>query len=490
MAAMRQHLARLIWASSLAGCSLIYNPSNLPDRTGDGGPDAPPIDAPTDTPIADANPALLQLEAVKSPNLLEGAGQSGSQPQVLVVYGMHMLKTATVAIAPTTANANVTIQVTNVSIADDGNSFAALVRAGYMPTVNESTIDLTITVTQPGADPKTLPWKLQALDELTTTGGAVTVPATNKLYSRVNVNGDIDFTAGQGRAIVKAVGSINITGRISANANPTTRVAGAGGCAGGGGNADGQCFGGGKSGGGGAGFAATGGDGAANTGGPISGDELVKIYDGSGAAMNKGAGGGGAEGAGGGGGGTIELTAGGDVMLGTVQANAAGGAGGITLGAGGGAGGVLVVRSGAALTHPTAVSLAGGAGGGGLTAGGNGSIGRWRFDAATVTNAPPAASATTPAPRRGPMFVRPTNPIFEINKPSLMVAGKSGDAIQLIALYPDGTSDTKTATMTSDLYPVVPPTLAIGLNTVCVVVPGGNFANDEAKNCIELAFIP
>ena len=492
MRAMRQHLAGLIWASTLAGCSLIYNPSNLPDQRGDGGPDTPPIDAPIDSPIADANAALLRLDAVKSPDLLEGAGQSGSSPQVLVVYGMHILKTATITITP--ANPAATIQVSNVSLADDGNSFAALVRAGYMDSVNEAAgkIDLTITVTQPGADPKTIPWKLQPLDELTTTGANAPVPGSTKIYSRVQVNGDIDFIPGAGRAIVKAVGGINITGRVSANANPTTRVPGAGGCAGGVGNNDGQCFGAGKAGGGGAGFVVMGGDGAANTGGPVSGDDLVKIYDGQGAAMNKGAGGGGSTGDGGGGGGTIELTAGGDINARTVQANAAAGAGGgIGAGGGGGAGGVVVMRAGGTLTHPMALSVAGGAGGGGtLGTGGAGSIGRWRFDAAAVMGNPPAVGAATPAPRRGPMIVRPANPIFEINKPTLMIAGKSGDAIQLLTLYPDGTSETKTATMTSDLYPVQPPTLAIGLNTVCVIVPGGNFANDEAKNCLDLAFIP
>ena len=495
---MRQHLTNLMWASCLAGCSLIYNPSNLPDRRADGGPDAPPIDAPIDAPISDANPLLLQLDVVKSPALLEGAGQGGSAPQVLVVYGMHILKSAQLTVAPTTANTNVMLQVTNVSIAEDGNSIAALVRAGYMDTVDETganesePIPLTITVTQPGADPKTIAWSLRPLDELTATG-VQPVPAADKLYSRVEIAGDIDFPAGGGRAIIRAVGSIAITQRASANASGQT--GGAGGCNGGGGGADGLCHGGGKGaggGGGGAGFVVVGGDGANNTGGATSGDALIKIYDGVGPEMNKGAGGGGGGGAGGGGGGTIELTAGGDITVGTVEANAAAGAnGGLGSGGGGGAGGVVVMRAGGMLTFPTALSVAGGGGAGGtLGSGGNGSIGRWRVDAANTMGTPPAVDGDTPAPRRGPMIVRPGNLIAEINKPTLMISGKSGDSIQLITLYPDGTSDTKTTTMTSDLYPVVPPTLAIGLNTVCVIVPGGNFANDEAKNCIDLAFIP
>src|SRR5687767_11914431 len=117
---MRQHLAKLICASSLVGCSLLYNPSNLPSNS-DGGPD---------TPIADADPSKLQLDMVKSPPLLEGAGQGGSKPQVLVVFGMHITKQATVQVAPKEPNANVMLMVDpqSLTIANDGNSFAILVR--------------------------------------------------------------------------------------------------------------------------------------------------------------------------------------------------------------------------------------------------------------------------------------------------------------------------------------------------------------------------
>ena len=482
---MRQHLARLMAASTLAGCSLIYNPSNLPEKG----------EMPIDAPIADANPALLELTEVKSTPLLEGAGQDGSAPQLLVVYGMHILEDAMVTVAPTQANAAVMIDVSNVTIAKDRNSFAALVRAGYMDTIGEGTpIDLTVTVTQAGAAPKTIGWKLQPLDELTTPG-IQNPPAPGKLYSRVNVNGTIELAAGQGRAIIRAVGSITAT---AVTANADGRTAGAGGCDGGMRNTDGACHGGGKrgNGGGGAGFAAMGTAGQnalgpGGAGGPISGNELITIYEGSGAAMNKGAGGGGGSGGvGGGGGGTIELTAGGNIAVtSNISANAADGENGSTLGSGGGggAGGVVVIRAGNMLTLPSTLTLAGGQGGPGTGgSGGDGSVGRWRYDAAAVSNAIPM----TPAPRRGPMIKRPANPIFNTRTPMLTVVGNQGDEIQIVTLKPDNTSATDDTILTSAELVIMPPELAIGINTVCVIVPGGNFANDEAKNCVDVAFLP
>ncbi len=301
------YVAAAICASALTGCSLIYNPSNLPDKGS----------MPPDTAIADANPALLRLDEVLSPTLLEGAGQSGSIPAALVLFGGHITKAATLTVEPKTPNANVMITVSNISIADDGNSIAALVRAGYMDLLDETganasgTIALTVTVSQDGATPQTKDWALKPLDELA--AGMQPAPAAGKIFSRADFTGNVTFTTGATRAIVKAVGNINIVGTVTANAagaNP-----GAGGCAGGAANANGQCFGGGKSDGGGGGFAEPGTNGGANTAGPISGDPLIKIYDGAGAAMNRGGGGGGGAGIGGGGGGTIELTAGGDLTV-------------------------------------------------------------------------------------------------------------------------------------------------------------------------------
>lgn len=470
---------------------MIYNPSNLPNPTGDGGPDARPVDAATDSPISDANPALLVLTAVKSPPLLEGQGDGGSAPAILVVYGMNITKDATIAV--TSENAMVSLALGTKSIANDGNSIAVLVTAHVMANVNEAAgdIPLTVTVSQPGATPQTRPWVLKPLDQLTMTG-AQAVPAANKRYSRVVVTGDVDFNRGANRAIVQAVADIDVAGRVTANAEAAGGGApGSGGCDGGAANANGACFGGGLAGGGGAGLVTRGGDSSAGTGGAMSGDEVVSSYVATGAAENKSAGGGGGGARGGGGGGTIELTAGGNINVRRIEAvGAAGANAGLGNGGGGGAGGIVVLRAGSTLTYPTALTVAGGAGGqpGTLaTMGGAGSIGRLRVDAAATAGTAPA----TPALRRGPMLVRPANPIFEITRPQLTITGTVGDKVDIIVLYPDGGgSQTMSQTTLTSATFMFQPTLMIGLNQICVIVPGGNFARDEAKNCIDVAFIP
>lgn len=482
---MGQHLATLLAAAALSGCSLIYNPSNLPDKG----------NMPPDAAISDANPALLRLDEVKSPTLLEGAGQDGSAPQILVVYGEHITKSATLTVTPMqNPMGAVVINVSDVSIADDGNSIAALVRAGYMDTVDETgpnatgPIPLIITVAQTGAATQTKAWELKPLDELGT--GMADAPAPGKKFSRVEA-ADITFrpkSAGNAnRAIVHAVGRINITGRVSANAN--LRAGGAGGCDGGDINAAGECFGGGKALGGGGGFAQAGENGNSNTGGAMSGDPLIKIYEGTGAAMNRGGGGGAGDenSLGGGGGGTIELTAGGNLSVTTLEAKGAAGGNALLRGAGGGSGGAVVLRAGGMLVAPATVDLSGGDGGnGGLggAPGGKGSVGRWRFDAAKLVGTLPA-----PAPRRGPMIVRPMNPIFETKEPTMMLTGESGVQVTIITQYDDDTSNTETETLIGETSSFA-PTLKIGINKVCVLVPGGSIANDEATNCVEVAFIP
>ncbi len=317
---MGQHLARLLWATALGGCSLIYNPSNLPDKS-----------TAIDAAVRDADPTKLRLDEVKSGPLLEGAGQDGSSKQILVVFGEHITKQARIEVM-----GNSMIETSNESIADDGNSFAVLVAASYMDTVNEAAgpIPLTITMTQPGAPaPVTIDWSLRSLDELVTPGPQA-APPPGKIFSRVKVNGDVVFNAGATPGIVHAVGAIEITGKVTANA--TNQTAGAGGCNGGMPQLAANCYGGGKPFGGGGGLAAKGDDGSGSTdsGGPQSGDPYIKTYDSSNPEeSNRGAGGAGGGnltgggGTGGGGGGTIELTAGGNITLGGVI-EAIGGTGG------------------------------------------------------------------------------------------------------------------------------------------------------------------
>jgi hypothetical protein len=484
---MGRHLGLVLF--SLTGCSLIYNPGELPDKGAE----------PPDAAIADANPALLKITEVKSPPLLEGAGQDGSSPAVLVLYGNHITQGATVEIAPTTPNPSVIISTANISVAEDGNSLACLVTAAYMDTVGAGELPLTVTVSEPGASPVTTDWKLRALDELTT-AGMQAVPMANKVFSRVDVAGDLIFPpkspSSPDPVVIRAVGRIAISGVVRANANG--KAAGAGGCGGGNAQQPGECFGGGggggagvlgPGGGGGGGFAEKGGNGleggvgvgagAGGAGGAISGDPLLHTFN-----VNRGGGGGaggGGNSGGGGGGGAIEITAGGTLVVGTVEAV---GATGIN-GGGGGAGGSVVLRAGATLTLPSNVNVGAGNGAGN---GGNGSVGRWRYDANGVAG----TASTNPAPKRGPMIAKPTNPIFETKTPELVVnadPGGSGASVSLVVKFPDGTTDTKNVNLTGPTSTVVPG-LAIGLNEVCVVIAGGNYGSPEARNCIDVAFVP
>src|SRR5262249_34521357 len=86
---MGRHLASLTALSALAGCSLIYNPNNLPTP--------PVVDAPeVDAYIADANPALVQLLDVGPAVLLEGQGVGGARPGVLALVGHQFVGPVTV----------------------------------------------------------------------------------------------------------------------------------------------------------------------------------------------------------------------------------------------------------------------------------------------------------------------------------------------------------------------------------------------------------
>jgi hypothetical protein len=222
---MGQPLARLLYVSALSGCSITYNPSNLPEKV---------TDAP-DAAIADANPALLRIDEVKTPTLYEGTGQDGSPPAVLVIYGGHITPSATISITPRTPDPNIVITTGTPVIAQDGNSLAVTVTAGYMDMLDQTganaatDLPLVISVMQDGATaPATNEdWALRPLDELTTTG-AQQPPLAGTIFSRINVNGSMDFPIGGQRVVLRAVGSIDIKGTVRANASGV--VGGAGGC--------------------------------------------------------------------------------------------------------------------------------------------------------------------------------------------------------------------------------------------------------------------
>src|SRR3954463_2785701 len=77
---MRCRLAAAI-APAVAGCSLIYNPNNLPDPR--------MIDA----AVVDSNPCALVVDSVTPSVIDEGQGDNGSAPALLVVHGNNIVST-------------------------------------------------------------------------------------------------------------------------------------------------------------------------------------------------------------------------------------------------------------------------------------------------------------------------------------------------------------------------------------------------------------
>ncbi len=497
---MRSHLAQLCLVSSLGGCSLLYNPSNI----------ATPMDAPPapDVPIADVNPALLELDSVKSPTLLEGAGTGASPPAILVITGHHLEPGATIAVAPITANTEVVLTLGAVVVSVDGDWIAVPVTAAVMPNLNAAAgvLPLTATVTQAGASPKTIAWSLEALDQLQ--GPAMTLTAAHpQPYSEVDVSGAVTFKGGTpaARGIIRSVGKLTIGGAVTAITDATSPNNGspvAGGCAGGPGGTDGGCAppsagggGSGSGGGGGGGFDGPGmattatGHGAAGAG---AGDPLITSF-----ATNIGGGGGGGGGGvtgggqGGATGGAVELTAGGNLTISMVAMDGAAGGAPPLLGGGGGgggAGGVIILRAGGTLMAG-AVSAKGGAGGAtGASIGGAGSNGRIRFDTRTAT----VPAGTTPIPHRGVMITAINPAVTRDRTPTITVTGTANDQYDLYVINPDDstpkTLNGRTLIFASSSFDL--PDLSIGYNTVCVVPAGGSLNATESKNCVELAYLP
>jgi hypothetical protein len=481
---MRQRVAMLIPTLFVGGCSLIYNENNI-DKPSDArvfmdAPDA----------MIDANPSNLMLTSVESAPLLEGQGDGGSRPAVLVVKGVNITMAATITVAATTGTAMIET-VGNPFISAQSDLIAIPVIAHVDTTLAAGVSqELTITVTQPtpeGTTTKTIMWSLSGLGELT--GNNVTFPttATPAKYSRVAITGTLTIS-GTEKAIIHSTSSISINAIASLSASGTT--AGPGGGNGGAQAADGTGPGRGtkgntlNAGGGGAGFVTQGGDGVQNagSGGPMTGDVWITSY-----VTNAGSGGAGGTSAGGGGGGTIELTAGGTLIAPAITANGAPGGSNLTTGGGGGSGGVIVLRSYATATLGGALSVNGGAGGGGATsAGGDGRAGRARVDAASITGALGVA-------HRGFMFNTTAPPIVRDAMPDLSVTSSAGDRWDLHRVTPAVVSIDKTLVdfgAVTQLDTVKPTALSPGLNKLCAVHEGATLANDESRNCIDIAYLP
>jgi hypothetical protein len=488
----------------LSGCSVLYNPNNLPvGAPGDaadasagteGGPvvDARELDATSagdaafDAPFGVPDPSKLRATSVQPSLIYEGQGVDHSRPAVLTITGANFVPgSVVVAIAATDSRATADVTLGAVVVAADGNSLAVPVTANIMPTVGQASVPLTITISELGFT-TTIGWTEGALDELTS---VAQLPPTQQRYAQVALAAAGSLPSGGPRVRIHSMSSISMA---AFHADATTTAAGAGGCDGGAPGAPGACPGGGGAGangtlpavptsGGGAGFVAKGG--GAQTGGPIAGDAFVASYANP-ANVASGGGGGGSTlaiangGAGGAGGGTLELHAEGDLT--TAAITALGGAGSAGTGAtgGGGAGGLVILRTGHTLAVAS-VDVTGGLGGSSLAANA-GSAGRIRVDA------PLGGIAGA---QLGPAFAIDTPLITAQHTQAVTIRIPSGVPFKLSRLDQGGRlvylPDLMSGTGSVDVD--VP--LINGWNKLCVTVPGGAYADDIANECVEIAFM-
>lgn len=502
-------VALLAPAALTGGCSLLYNPSNIDKPRGD----AAIIDmgeVAVDVEIrADANPIDMVLTDAFPPTINEGAGTGGARAEVVVLRGKQFVKDASsnlmVMLAPSMAGL-VTLDSHEVS----GNGdYIALAVSVPVSTACEhgTTVQVAVTVMQNdgagGTVSKTLAdaFAVTCLDQLT--AAPTTAAGLRALYSKIDISGPVNVTAGvQPALILRSASSINIGnidasgtdrepgpagGRGATNGGSTEAATGPG--------AGATASDGSAAGGGGAGYVSAGTTPAnGGAGGAMTGDVWISSY-----TTNRSSGGGaggtlalGGAGNGGGGGGTVELSAAGTLMVGTITADGgAGKAGTGTVAAGdgaGGSGGTVLLRSFGMFTGGGVISVApGGPGGGGSTNAGTSSAGRIRADLAAGTHPGNA--------QKGPIIV--DLPVkVTVQTPQITVRGKGGDNTSTLRVFDKnavvvnnethtpvfGGGDPSTAT--------VMPTLRAGYNRVCVWVTGGLDSVPESANCQTVAYLP
>lgn len=480
---MGQHLAKLCLLTmpampALGGCSLIYNPSDLPNAV-DAMPDAPP----------DIFPCLLELTDVTPSVIYEGMGTGGSRSALIVLHGKNLVNASTsVMVNPPMGTARVPmLTLDGAKLQTDilGELLAVPITLSVDATLpSTETVPLDITVAQDcpeGRVQKVLSGKLslKGLDELVDGTAMIALDAGIHEYSQINVaTSTIVPGTVSGPLILRSMSSVNIAKPIVVSAPAPSASASPGGPAGGQGGAGGTGL-------GGAGTPGAGPSAGQPSGGPGRFDSpdfglstLNNPNRSSGGAGGDGAVVGGKGGRGGGGGGSIEITAAGDLKIDIVAARGATGQGGSFGGAsgGGGSGGVVLVRAGGTLTTGDLD----------VSGGGNGHPGRARYDAAGTVTGP-----LGPEHYRGPMFLDPPQLTRE-GMPALMVVGKPLSQFRYFFLNNTGDQVKGPFNGTiagNGMARVTPPEqLYRGLNQVCVVVEGGSTTSDT-RNCVDIAYL-
>lgn len=485
------------FACALAGCSLIYNPNNLPR---------------VDDATVDADPCALALSEITPQVIYEGQGTGGSAPAVLVIRGNNIVN-ANLAVELKAHDGTAAVQLMPVAGALASADHAYLAFTVTAPVddklgnIAATDVPLDVTVRQDApatggcmaAATQTLTGRLvlRVLPELTNPAVAGAV-----LYSRI-VLGSFD-QSGLGfpePLALSAVSSITLenvsVSAAGATSGPGGYSAGATPGPGNGGDGANALVLGAGGGGGGAGFASEGkpGDANAATGGQkgaVSGeDQLVALAKNRASAGGKGGAGLGVlgallpGGAGGGGGGTLVLTAGGDITTSDVFAAGGNGAdGGGGGGGGAGAGGTVVVRSQSGKLKVGIVRVppgTPGAPGGGLA-----SVGRVRWDS-PVSEAPSSPDRT---PHRGPSFLEPMQ-VVTTRSQAFTLIGSPGDDIDIrVSDGRDMSNDVRGTSFSSAGKVTFTPQLFPGYNQLCAKLAQGATSESVANVCTEVAFVP
>ena len=305
-------------------------------------------------------------------------------------------------------------------------------------------------------------------------------------YSKVEATSiSVAGSPGGGPLIIRSRSTVTLGGTSSVSANGATGGPGAGN-----GGPGGTISGPGQPGTGPAGGLPSGGGGSyASKGGGNSHDPVGDAALSTLELPNRGSGGAGGNsngspspgGAGGGGGGTIEITAAGPIVLGTVLARGGNGATGASLG-GGGSGGTILVRSGASVS----AMLLDATGGMGQNLGG---VGRIRVDSGSDV-----PEMSTPVFYRGPMFAADTPAIVTEAQPTWAAIGQPLTPVRYYFTTPDRAQlrgpFEATFSSTGRAMLLASDALFEGLNIVCIGVEGGDLDRAEARNCIDVAYVP
>jgi hypothetical protein len=495
---MGQLLATGVLAAALAGCSLIYNPNNLPS----------PSDAPADAEvIVDADPTMLALTDVAPATINEGQGDGGGRAAVIVIRGDNIAPDAQVSI--TSQGGNTHFTVGTVELAADHKFIAVQIVAKVDDTIGDGQSNvLDIHVTQAGGTiTKELLGKLTitGLDTLDDSKAGDIPMNLRPLYASIALTGALHLAGDNDHPVLLRSASSLTVGDLDANgknaSSSTGGAGGPGGCPGGNGGTDGSCaapaaghHGGAIGNGGGGGYGADGKSGSgsnAGTPGTTAGNATVSTYGGfMGVSANRSGGGGGgggtladlgSGGGGGGGGGLIELTAEGNVMAGALSALGGNGVHPLAVGGGGGgSGGTIVVRAGGTLV--TGAIAVGGGHSAENNGSGDGGTGRIRWDAAA--SAPPSGA------HRGPAFVDAPLSVTTAN-PTITMIGTANDGFKVYVVDQDGAiHDQQSFAFGANNMVAVTPTLFRGYNRLCVVLDGGERGKPEGEKCVDLAMLP